>query len=83
MPASSDEKQTLRHWLSKLRDLRGEVTNTNVIVFGLTLLGLEPMTYGNRDEHANLCITDAVFHLRKPSKNNNKNLKCITLLYLL
>jgi hypothetical protein len=25
MPASSDEKQTLRHWLSKLRDLRGEV----------------------------------------------------------
>lgn len=25
MTASSDEKQTLRHWLSKLRDLRGEV----------------------------------------------------------
>lgn len=25
MAASSDEKQTLRHWLSKLRDLRGEV----------------------------------------------------------
>ena len=25
MPASSDEKQTLRHWLTKLRDLRDEV----------------------------------------------------------
>ena len=38
----------------------GEATNTNFIVFGLTQLGLEPMTYRTRYEHANLYTTDTV-----------------------
>ena len=33
--------------------LSGEATNTNFIVFGLTLSGLEPTIYRTRGEHAN------------------------------
>ena len=33
--------------------LRGEATNTNIIVFGLTLPGLEPTIYRTRGQHAN------------------------------
>jgi hypothetical protein len=40
--------------------LSGEATNTNFIVFGLIRLGLEPMIYRTRGEHANHYPTDAV-----------------------
>jgi hypothetical protein len=40
--------------------LRGEVTNTNVIIFGLTRRGLEPTIYRTPGEHANYYTTDAV-----------------------
>ena len=40
--------------------LSGEATNTNFIVFGLTRLGLEPMIYCTRGEHANHYNTVAV-----------------------
>jgi len=40
--------------------LRGEATNTNFIVFGLTQPGLEPTIYRTRHEHANYNATDAV-----------------------
>jgi hypothetical protein len=38
----------------------GEATNTNFIVFGLQLPGLEPKIYRTRGEHANHYATDAV-----------------------
>ena len=38
----------------------GEVTNTNFIVFGLQLSGLEPTIYHTWGEHANHYATDAV-----------------------
>jgi hypothetical protein len=42
--------------------LRGEATNTNFIVFGLTLSGLESTIYRPQGEHANhYYTTDAVF----------------------
>jgi hypothetical protein len=41
--------------------LRGEATNTNFIVFGLTWPGLEPTIYNTRGEHANHYTTDAVY----------------------
>ena len=40
--------------------LRGEATNTNFIVFGLTPPGLESTIYRTRGEHANHYATDAV-----------------------
>ena len=40
--------------------LRGEATNTNFIVFGLTLPGFEQMIYCTRGENANNYATDAV-----------------------
>jgi hypothetical protein len=44
-----------------------EATNTNLIVFGLTLQGRELMIYGTltRGEHVNNYITDVVRKLRK------------------
>jgi uncharacterized protein (DUF849 family) len=40
---------------------RGEATNTNFIVIGLTTRsGLEPMIYHNRGKHSNHYITDVV-----------------------
>ena len=49
--------------------LRGEATNTNFIVIGLTQPGLEPMINRTRDKHANHYATDAVLictsYLRK------------------
>jgi hypothetical protein len=39
---------------------RAEATYTNLIVFGLTWLGFEPMIYCSQGEHANHYITDAV-----------------------
>ena len=41
----------------------GEETNTNFIVFGLQLPGLEPTIYRTRGEHANHYATDAVFNV--------------------
>ena len=46
--------------------LRGEATNTNFIVFGLTLPGLEPTIYRTRGEHAN--------HYTNGGVNKNLNL---------
>jgi hypothetical protein len=40
--------------------LSGEATITNLIVFGMTRPGLEPMIYHTRGEHANHYATDAV-----------------------
>jgi hypothetical protein len=40
--------------------LSGEATNTNVIVLGLTRLGLEPTIYLTRGEDVNHYATDAV-----------------------
>jgi hypothetical protein len=40
--------------------LRGETTNTNFVVFGLTRPGLEPTIYGTQDEHTNHYATEAV-----------------------
>ena len=40
--------------------LRGEATNTNVIVFGLIRLGLEPTIYHTRGENVSHCASDAV-----------------------
>jgi hypothetical protein len=34
--------------------LCGEATHTNLLIFGLTQLGLEPTIYRTRGEHANL-----------------------------
>ena len=60
-----------------LRAKRGEATNINFIVFGLTRSGLEPTTYRTQGEHANRYTTDAVFGvgnrieeiIRKPNTN--------------
>jgi len=41
--------------------LSRETTNTNLIVFGLTRLGLKPMIYCTLGEHTNHYTTDAVF----------------------
>jgi hypothetical protein len=41
--------------------LNGEATNTNSIVFGLTLPGLEPMLYRTRGKHGDHYTTDASF----------------------
>jgi hypothetical protein len=43
--------------------LSGEATNTNFIVFGLTQLGLEPMIYCTRGEHANHYATNVVTYI--------------------
>jgi hypothetical protein len=40
--------------------LSEEATQNNVIVFGLTRPGLEPMIYHTRDKHPNHYTTDAV-----------------------
>jgi hypothetical protein len=40
--------------------LRGEATNTNFIVLGLTRPGMEPTIYRTRGEHTNHYATDAV-----------------------
>ena len=40
--------------------LRGEATNTNFIIFGLTRSENEPTFYSTGDEHANHNTTDAV-----------------------
>jgi hypothetical protein len=40
--------------------LRGEATNINFIVFGLTQSGLEPTNYCTQGEHAHHYATDAV-----------------------
>jgi hypothetical protein len=42
--------------------LRGEVTNTNVIIFGLTRRGLEPTIYRTPGEHTSHYTTDAGFY---------------------
>ena len=41
----------------------GEVPNTNFIVFGLQLPGLEPTIYHTQGEHANHYATDAVYNV--------------------
>jgi hypothetical protein len=41
--------------------LSGEATNKNFIVFALTQLGLEPMIYCTRGEHANHYATNVVY----------------------
>jgi len=41
--------------------LNGEATNTNFIVFGLTLSALETKVYRTRGEHANHYTINAVF----------------------
>ena len=43
--------------------LSGEATNTNLIVFGLTRLGLEATIYHTPGEHANHYATDTVFNI--------------------
>ena len=48
--------------------LRGDATNTNFIVFGLTRSGLEPTIYRTRDEQAYHYTTDAVNTCRHPIK---------------
>jgi hypothetical protein len=40
--------------------LSGEATNTNLIVFGLTRLGLQPTIYRTLGEHVNRYATDDV-----------------------
>ena len=45
--------------------LAREATDTNLIVFGLTLSGLEPTTYRTRGEHANHYATDAVLFTKE------------------
>jgi len=35
--------------------LSREAANTNIIVFGLILAGLDPMIYRTQGEHANQC----------------------------
>jgi hypothetical protein len=40
--------------------LHGEATNPIFLIFGFTRLGLEPMIYRTRDEHANRYTNDAV-----------------------
>jgi len=40
--------------------LSGEATNTNSIVFGLTLPGLEPTIYNTQGEHVNNYTPKAV-----------------------
>jgi hypothetical protein len=40
--------------------LNGEATNTNLIVFGLTRPGLEPMIYHTRGKHAKRYNTNAL-----------------------
>ena len=40
--------------------LSEEAANTNLIVFGLTQLGLEPTIYCTQGEHVNHYTTDAV-----------------------
>ena len=44
--------------------LRGEATNTNFIVFGLTRSGLEPTIYRTGGEDANHYTTDAVDEMK-------------------
>ena len=41
----------------------GEEPNTNFIVFGLQLPGLEPTIYHTQGEHANHYATDAVYNV--------------------
>jgi hypothetical protein len=45
--------------------LSGEASNTNIIVFGLTLPGLEPTIYRTRGEHSNHYATAAVQNASK------------------
>ena len=52
--------------------LSGEVTNTNVILFGLTRSRLEWTIYHTRGEHANQYTTDAV--LNYIEKYNNEKI---------
>jgi hypothetical protein len=40
--------------------LAGEATNTNIIVFGLTRIGLNPMIYHTWGEHAKHYTTDVI-----------------------
>ena len=40
--------------------LRGEATNTNLNVFGLTRQGFQPMTFRTQGKHANSYTTEAV-----------------------
>ena len=49
--------------------LRGEVTHTNFIIFGLTQPGLKPTIYRTRGEHANHYTTDAVTEIGTISKH--------------
>jgi hypothetical protein len=55
--------------------LSGEATNTNLIVFGLTRQGLEPMIYRTRDEYANHYIIDAVIYDDDAIRQNVNNLR--------
>ena len=45
--------------------IRGEATNTNIIVFGLSRSGLEPMFYRTRGEHVNHYTNDVVISTMK------------------
>ena len=56
--------------------LRGEATDTNSIVFGLTRPELEPTIYRTRGEHANYYATDAV-------EENKRDMKQVQKSYLL
>ena len=54
--------------MNTLQLISRDATNTNFIVFGLTWMGLEPMIYRARGEHANHYTTDAVFQICKISE---------------
>ena len=45
--------------------ISGEASNTNIIEFGLTRMGLEPIIYRTRVEHTNHYTTDVVYWQRK------------------
>ena len=47
--------------------LSGEVTNTHLIVFGLTRSGFEPTIYRTRGEHTYHYTTD-VLHMQKKNE---------------
>ena len=53
--------------------LRGEATNSNFVVFGLTRSGIEPTIYHTRDKHVNHYTTDAVPKEKKGTNSGTQN----------
>jgi len=59
--------------------LSGETANTNLIVFDLTRLGLEPTFYPTQGELSNNYTTNTVINVqRKQDKMTNNDLQNIT-----